>query len=70
MVAKGVGWRRTHQEAGGGSECEAGVGKCQPLRIGWIHSKSLLCITQSCILYPLINHNGKEKVLKRMYIYV
>lgn len=70
MVAKGAGRRRIHQEAGGGRECEAGVGKCQPLRIGWIHSQILLCITQSCVLYPLINQNGKENFKKRVYIHV
>ena len=68
MVAKGVGQRRTHQDAGGGSECEVGVGKCQPLHIGWIHNKVLLNSTENSLQYSTINHNGKEYIIKRMYV--
>ena len=26
----------------------------------WVNSKVLLCSTENCIQYPVINHNGKE----------
>ena len=53
MVAKGKRGR-------GGMVCEFGVTGCKLLRIEWINNKVLLYSTGNCILYPEINHNGKE----------
>ena len=55
---------------GGWMDWELGIGRCKLLHIEWMDNKVLLCSTGSCIQYPMINHNGKEYINKRMYIYV
>ena len=45
---------------GEGMEWEAGVSRCKLLYIGWINNKVLVYSTETCIQYPMINHNGKE----------
>ena len=45
-----------------------GIRRQKLLYIEWINNKILLYITGNCIQYPVINH--KEKIQKRMYIYV
>ena len=62
MVAKG-------EEVGRGMEWEVGVSRCKLLYIEWINNKVLLCSTDNCIHYPMMNHNGKE-YLKSVYIYI
>ena len=47
---------------------EIGIRRQKLLYIEWINNKILLYITGNCIQYPVINH--KEKIEKRMYIYV
>ena len=61
MGAKGKG-------GGGGMKGEFWVSRSKLLYIEWINNKILLYITGNCIQYPVINH--KEKIEKRMYIYV
>ena len=39
------------------------------LYIEWINNKVLLYSTENYIQYPMVNHNGKEYLKKRMYIY-
>ena len=51
--------------AGGEMEWEFGVSRCKLLYIEWINNKVLLYSTGSYIQYPMINHNGKEYILKR-----
>ena len=63
MVAKGQG-------AGGGMEWEVGVSRCKLLYMEWVNNKVLLYSTESCIQYPMINHNGKEYMKKNVYICV
>ena len=41
-------------------EWEFGVSRCKLLYIGWINNKVLVYSTETCIQYPMINHNGKE----------
>ena len=39
------------------------------LYIEWINNKVLLYSTENYIQYPMVNHNGKEYLKKRMCIY-
>ena len=55
---------------GGGMEWEVAVSRCKLLYIEWINDNVLLYSTGNYIQYPVINHNGKEYIKKRMYIYV
>ena len=61
MVAKGGGGRR-------GLNWEFGISKYKLLHIEWIN-KVLLYSTGNYILYPGINHNGKEYKKECMYVY-
>ena len=45
---------------GGGGVWEVGVSRCKLLCIEWINNKVLLYSTGNYILYPMINHSGKE----------
>ena len=63
VFAKGKG-------AGGGMEWEVGVSRCNLLYMEWINNKVLLYSTENHIQNPMINHNGKEYIKKRMYIWV
>ena len=55
MVAKGEGvWGRV--------DWEFGISRCKLLYIEWINNKVLLYSTGNYIQYPVINHNGKEKI--------
>ena len=58
------------QEAcwGGGIDWEFGVRRGKLVYIGWIHSKIFLYSIGKYILYPGINHSGKE--YKEEYTYV
>ena len=51
-------------------EWEVGVSKCKLLYMEWINNKVLLYSTENYIQYPMINHNEKEYLKKRMYTYV
>ena len=51
----------------GGRNWEFGVSSCKLLYMGWIN-KVLLNSTESCIQYPVINHNGKEYGKTFLYI--
>ena len=63
MVAKGEGvWGRM--------EWEFGVSRCKLSYIEWINNKVLRYSTGNYIQYPIINHNGKEYIKKRMYMCV
>ena len=63
VVAKGEGF-------GGGMEWEVGASRCKLLYMEWINNKVLLCSTENCIQYPMINHNGKEYFKKEcIYTY-
>ena len=63
MVAEGEG-------VGGGMKREVGVSRCKLLCMEWINNKVLLYSTENYIQYPVINHNGKEYIKKRKYVYV
>ena len=63
VVAKGEG-------VGGGMEWEVGVSRRKLLYREWINNKVLQYSTGNYIQYPMINHNGKEHIKKRMYIYI
>ena len=41
---------------------ESGTSRCKLLYIKWINNKVLLYSTGNYIQYPVINHNGKEKI--------
>ena len=56
VVAKGEGGR-------GGVDWEFGTSRCKLLNIGWINYNVLLSSTGNYIQYPVISHNGKEKIL-------
>ena len=60
MVAKGKAGR---ERDGLG----LGVGRCKLLHLEWINNKVLHGSTGNYILYPMINHNGKEY---KNYVYV
>ena len=62
MVAMGEG-------SGGGRDWEFGVRRCKLLYIGWINNKVLLYSTGNYILYPVINHSGKENEKVCIYTY-
>ena len=51
-------------------EWEVGVSRCKLLYIEWINNKILLYSTETYIRYPMKNHNGKEYLKKRTYIYI
>ena len=53
MVAKREG-------CGGRMNPEFGINRCKLLYEKWINKKVLLYSTGNYILYPVINHNGKE----------
>ena len=53
---------------GGRMEWEVGVSRCKLLYIEWINNKVLLYSTENYIQYPVINHNGKEFLKKKVYI--
>ena len=46
---------------GGGMDWEFGLSRCNLLCVEWINNKVPLDSTGTCIQYPVINHNGKEK---------
>ena len=48
------------QGHGGRMDCEFRISRCKMLYIEWINNKVLLYSTENYILYPVINHNGKE----------
>ena len=45
------------------------ISRCKLLFIGWIDNKVLLYSIGNCILYLVINHNGKEHE-KNIYIHI
>ena len=45
---------------------DSGVGRCKLLHLEWINNKVLLYNKGNYIQYPVINHNGKEYLKKRM----
>ena len=48
-----------------GMDWACGISRCKLLYIEWINNEALLYSTGNYIQYPIINHNGKE----RMYVY-
>ena len=62
VVAKGEG-------VGGGMQWEVGVSRWKLLYIEWIDNKVLLHSTGNYILYPMINHHGKEYEKKNVYMH-
>ena len=63
VVAEGEG-------VGGGTEWEVGVSSWKILYVERIENKVLLYISENCIQYPMINHNGKEYLKRNVYICV
>ena len=63
VVAKG-------EEVGRGMEWKAGSSRFKLLYIELINNKALLYSTQNYFQYPVINHNGKEYLLKKKSIYI
>ena len=53
MVAKAQG-------SGGGKDWKLGASRCKLFYTEWINNKVLLYSIVDYILYPVINHNGKE----------
>ena len=53
-------WLPRESWGGRGMDWEFGVGRRKLLHLEWIHNKVLLYSTGNYILYPVINHNGKE----------
>ena len=43
-----------------GLNCEFGISRCKLLYIEWINNKVPQYSTGNYMLYPVINHNGKE----------
>ena len=54
------------QEVGVGEEL--GISRYKLLCIEWITNKILLCSTEKCIYYPMMNHSGKEYEKECMFI--
>ena len=52
-----------------GIDWEFGLGRCKPLHLEWINNKVLLCSTRNYNQYPVINHNGKEKINKLEFVF-
>ena len=61
VVVKGAG-------VGEGVEWEVGVSICKLLYTEGINNQILLCSTENYIHCPMINHNGKEYLKKKIYI--
>ena len=57
MVNRLVAKREGH---GGRMDWEFRISRCKMFYIEWINNKVLLYSTENYILYPVINHNGKE----------
>ena len=49
---------------------EFGISRCKLLYIEWINNNVLLYSTGNYILYPVINHNGKEYEKEYIYVYL
>ena len=49
------------EEGRGGIDWEFAISRYKLLNLEWINNKVLLYSTGNYILYPVINHNGKEK---------
>ena len=62
VVAKGEG-------VGGQVDWEVGLSGCN-LYMEGINNKVLLYSTENYIQCPMVNHNGKEYFLKRIYIHM
>ena len=63
MVAKGERIKE-------GMDWEAGVSRCKLLYIEWINNRVQLYNMGNYIEYPVIKHNGKEYLFKRIYVYL
>ena len=61
-------WLPRGREGRGEMDWEFVISRCKLLYIEWINSKVLLYSTRNYIQYPVINHNGKEYILKRIHI--
>ena len=54
-------------EEEGGKDWKFGTSRSKLLYIKWINNKVLLHSTRNYILFPKMNHNGKEKNLTMRY---
>ena len=62
MVAKAQG-------SGGGKDWKLGASRCKLFYTEWINNKVLLYSIVDYILYPVINHNGKEYEKECIHMY-
>ena len=49
---------------------ECGINKCKLLHLEWINNKVLLYSTGNYVPSPRIEHDGKEYLKKRIYIFI
>ena len=55
---------------GGGMEWEVGVSRCKLFYGGDKQQDPILYSTANHIKCPMINHDGKEHIRKRVYVYI
>ena len=53
-----------------GMDWQAEVSRCKLLYIEWINNRVQLYNMGNHIQYPIIKHNGKEYLFKRIYVYL